>query len=308
MITNFHAFQRRESKEIQGVAEHLQGAARRLLGGAEPVPGDVEPDGQPGLPGSRAAPAEIVVFNDEAHHCYQGRCDDPEAERPSKTLTARRRQRRRRTPRPPGSGSTACGRSRSKLGVKVVYDLSATPSFLSGLRLQGGHTFPWVVSDFSLMDAIESGIVKIPRVPVDDDAVSVGRDVPELWANIGPELPKQSRKEGTVSPENCPPVLEGALRSLYRSYEKAFTPVAGLGGREGRRAAAGAHRGVQEHHRLQAGLRLDRGLGQAGRRTDDGRQYPASSPLFSQRATTAPGRSGRAPSSSTPSSWNPARR
>ena len=44
-----------------------------------------------------------------------------------------------------------------------------------------------------------------------------------LWSSIGPELPKKSRKEGTVSPENLPPVLEGALHSLYGSYEKAFT-------------------------------------------------------------------------------------
>jgi len=55
-----------------------------------------------------------------------------------------------------------------KIGVKAVYDLSATPFYLKGSGYPEGTLFPWVVSDFSLMDAIESGIVKIPRVPVAD--------------------------------------------------------------------------------------------------------------------------------------------
>ena len=61
------------------------------------------------------------------------------------------------------------GAVKAKLGVKVIYDLSATPFFLrgsgytkltaDGKRISEGILFPWVVSDFSLIDAIESGIV-----------------------------------------------------------------------------------------------------------------------------------------------------
>ena len=57
---------------------------------------------------------------------------------------------------------------RRKAGIKVVYDLSATPYYLKGSGYNEGFIFPWVVSDFSLMDAIEFGIVKIPRIPVDE--------------------------------------------------------------------------------------------------------------------------------------------
>ena len=53
---------------------------------------------------------------------------------------------------------------RKKLGIRAIYDLSATPFFLSGSGYDEGTLFPWVVSDFSLIDAIEAGIVKIPRV------------------------------------------------------------------------------------------------------------------------------------------------
>ncbi len=53
--------------------------------------------------------------------------------------------------------------------MRDVYDLSATPFFLRGSGYPEGTLFPWTVSDFSLMDAIECGIVKLPRVPVADN-------------------------------------------------------------------------------------------------------------------------------------------
>ncbi|MEX2374045.1 MAG: restriction endonuclease, partial [Dehalococcoidia bacterium] len=84
-----------------------------------------------------------------------------------------------------------------------------------------GYIFPWTVSDFSLMDAIESGIVKVPRTPVDDDADHDLVTYLRLWSFIGEELPKRAAK-GLVDNWLPPPELEGALRSLHRSYSKAF--------------------------------------------------------------------------------------
>ena len=66
-------------------------------------------------------------------------------------------------------GSTGIEALNRKVGVRAVYDLSATPFFLSGSGYEEGTLFPWAVSDFSLMDAIECGIVKLPRVPVADN-------------------------------------------------------------------------------------------------------------------------------------------
>ena len=63
--------------------------------------------------------------------------------------------------------------------MRAVYDLSATPFFLRGSGYAEGTLFPWVVSDFALMDAIESGIVKIPRVPVVATIRSTG-EMPSL--------------------------------------------------------------------------------------------------------------------------------
>ena len=222
VITNFHAFQRRETKQGQGVSK----TSKELLAGYSGAPSPfLESWNQMVSRVCRdlGGTSEIVVFNDEAHHCYRGRYDDPAADAVDKTLSAEEKAEARANSKAAHVWFNGLRAVATKLGVKTIYDLSATPSFLSGSGYQEGTLFPWVVSDFALVEAIESGIVKIPRVPVDDDAVSVDVKYLNLWPNIGPELPKKSRKEGTVSPDNLPVVLEGALNSLYGSYEKAFS-------------------------------------------------------------------------------------
>ena len=80
---------------------------------------------------------------------------------------------------------------RRKRGVRAVCDLSATPFFLKGSGYREGALFPWTVSDFSLMGAIECGIVKLPRVPDADniatDEMPVYRD---LCTHIGKDMPR----------------------------------------------------------------------------------------------------------------------
>ncbi len=113
---------------------------------------------------------------------------------------------------------------KAKVGVKVVYDLSATPFFLRGSGYKEGNLFSWVVSDFSLIDAIECGIVKVPRVPVADDSM-VGSQPTyrELWLRIRDDLPKKGRKAGSLGGEpKLPAELQGALHSLYGNYEKYY--------------------------------------------------------------------------------------
>ncbi len=74
------------------------------------------------------------------------------------------------------------------------------------------------------MDAIESGIVKVPRVPVDDDVVSTEQPTYLwLWDHIGDKLPKRVSRNAESDSSWIPPVeLQGALESLHRSYEKRF--------------------------------------------------------------------------------------
>ncbi|MEW5722854.1 MAG: BPTD_3080 family restriction endonuclease [Thermodesulfobacteriota bacterium] len=161
----------------------------------------------------------IVVINDEAHHCYRGKpADEDEKLKGDERKAAENRKERARIWI---SGLEAV---KKKIGIRAVYDLSATPFFLRGSGYKEGTLFPWVVSDFSLIDAIESGIVKVPRVPVADDSMT--GDQPtyrDLWFRLREDLPKKGRGTQKLKGELKPPAaLEGALQSLYENYEKYY--------------------------------------------------------------------------------------
>jgi type III restriction enzyme len=214
-VVNYHTFLPRDAKEIQGVAANT----RKILLGDRPELADAFRE-RPAMVASRvlrgfgSGKGEIVVLNDEAHHCYQ----DKLLEHPEDAADAEDRERNRNA-RVWFKGLLDL---RRKAGIKAVYDLSATPYYLKGSGYNEGFIFPWVVSDFSLMDAIESGIVKVPRLPDDDDAK--GKEVVylRLWDNIQPPLPRRrSSKDEDLGPQGwvMPETLEGALLSLYRSYQ-----------------------------------------------------------------------------------------
>lgn len=213
LITNFHTFLQREKTPSSKIT-------KQILSKGEKSPFTESPDEM-----VRRACREfgnktgIVVINDEAHHCYRHK---PESEDEKLTGDDRAEaEKREEAARVWISGLEAV---KSKLGIRCIYDLSATPFFLRGSGYPEGTLFPWVVSDFSLIDAIESGIVKIPRVPVADDSVT--GELPtyrDLWVRIRENLPKKGRRTSAISGEPILPVeLQGALHSLYNHYEKSY--------------------------------------------------------------------------------------
>ncbi|HOH80454.1 MAG TPA: DEAD/DEAH box helicase family protein [Methanoregulaceae archaeon] len=165
----------------------------------------------------------IIIINDEAHHCYRRK---PETEAEAEQIKLKRDEKREAQKRDDEARIWISGilAAQKKIGVKAVYDLSATPFFLRGSGYPEGTLFPWVVSDFSLIDAIESGIVKVPRVPVADDAMT--SEYPtyrDLWLHVRDGLPKKSRKDVEVTGEpQLPAKLQGAIHSLYGNYEKYY--------------------------------------------------------------------------------------
>jgi type III restriction enzyme len=213
VVTNFHTFKARERGDAGKLTKSILST-----GGSSPF--TETPDQM-----VRRACRElgnkknIVVINDEAHHCYRRRVGGEEVK-----LTGderRQAEKREEEARIWISGLEAV---KAKIGIKALYDLSATPFFLRGSGYSEGTLFPWVVSDFSLIDAIECGIVKVPRVPVADDSM-VG-DQPtyrELWLRIRDGLPKKGRKAEALSGEpKLPAELQAALHSLYGNYEKSY--------------------------------------------------------------------------------------
>lgn len=116
-----------------------------------------------------------------------------------------------------------------KTGISLCVDLSATPFYLRGSGYPEGQPFPWLVSDFGLVDAIESGIVKIPRLPVKDTAGKkdeVGRPDPKyfrLWHNIvGSLKPAEKFGSGKPKPEACYREAEAALKQLAGQWLERF--------------------------------------------------------------------------------------
>ena len=72
------------------------------------------------------------------------------------------------------------------------------------------------------MDAIECGIVKLPRVPVADNIP--GAEMPvfrELWKHIGKEMPKKKGAKA-ADPLRLPTKLLTALNALYGHYQQTF--------------------------------------------------------------------------------------
>ena len=215
IITNFHAFKLRERLELSKVG-------RSFLQGRGQAPATLETEGQmlqrvmPVLMGVK----NVLVLNDEAHHCYREKPGEMQ-EGPLTGDDKKEAEKNREAARLWISGLETVGR---KLGINRVLDLSATPFFLRGSGYAEGTLFPWTMSDFSLMDAIECGIVKLPRVPVADNIP--GDDMPKfrnLWENIRTRMPKKGRgKAKTLDPLSLPVELQTALAALYGHYEKTF--------------------------------------------------------------------------------------
>ena len=216
VITNYHAFILRERLQLSA------GGRALLRGRGGTALNTLETEGQmiqrvmPELMGLK----NILVLNDEAHHCYREKPSDP-VEGDLKGDDRKEAEKNNQEARVWISGLEAVKR---KLGLSRVIDLSATPFFLRGSGYVEGTLFPWTMSDFSLMDAIECGIVKLPRVPVAENIP--GSEMPmyrDLWENIGPHMPKKGRgKAGDLDPLKLPTRLQTALQALYGHYEKTF--------------------------------------------------------------------------------------
>ena len=224
VITNYHAFKLRERMELS------KGGRRLLQGRQGDALNTLETEGQmiqrvmPELMGLK----NILVINDEAHHCYREKpgvaLDDTDLKGDEKKEAEENNEAARLWI----SGLEAVNRH---LGVVRVVDLSATPFFLSGSGYVEGTLFPWTMSDFSLMDAIECGIVKLPRVPIADNIP--GNEMPmfrNLWEHIRAKMPKKGRGKGeTLNPLDLPTQLQTALEALYGHYEKTFELWANAG-------------------------------------------------------------------------------
>jgi type III restriction enzyme len=161
----------------------------------------------------------ILVMNDEAHHAYrilQERPDDWEqmeederedwlVERDEATVWV--------------DGLDKINKLR---GINFCVDLSATPYFLGRIGQEQNRPFPWIVSDFGLIDAIESGLVKIPQLAIRD---TTGQEYPayfNIWQWVLPQLTSAERggKKASPKPEAILKYAHHPIAMLAAQWEK----------------------------------------------------------------------------------------
>jgi type III restriction enzyme len=221
VITNYHAF---EPKTLQGNKR-------------SPFDGKIQADGKKQeatedysqviarLLGNFRPGSRLLVINDEAHHCYLPREDDQKAEGED---TAKENCRA-------AVWFSGLVRIAQRFKVRSIYDLSATPYYLTGSGYEPYSLFKWVVSDFGLIEAVESGLVKIPFLPTSDDTQQI--DLPvlrNLYEHIKDKgLPKAGRKTAKArakaegkkfieEPPRLPEILQAALKQFYDHYKEEY--------------------------------------------------------------------------------------
>jgi type III restriction enzyme len=142
----------------------------------------------------------ILIFNDEAHHAY--RISRPEAEETEEDLFGEVEESEEFF-KEATVWIDGLDRIHKLRKINFCVDLSATPYYLGRVGQETNRTFPWVVCDFGLTDAIESGLVKIPQLAVRD---TTGAEIPgyfNVWRWILPKLTPAERggKKGSPKPE-----------------------------------------------------------------------------------------------------------
>jgi type III restriction enzyme len=152
----------------------------------------------------------ILVMNDEAHHAYRIKREEPDGDEEEEDAEDFFKE--------ATIWVEGLDRIHKLRGINFCVDLSATPYFLGRVGRETNKPFPWVVSDFGLIDAIESGLVKIPQLAVRD---TTGEEIPgyrNIWRWILEKLTPKERggKRGT-------PQVEAILKYAHH-------PIAMLGG------------------------------------------------------------------------------
>ncbi|HEY6138111.1 MAG TPA: DEAD/DEAH box helicase family protein [Thermoanaerobaculia bacterium] len=203
LVTNWHVFNEASETENVGGVPVVQLGPESDEAYAKNRLRDLVDDDEP-----------LMVLNDEGHHAYRP-APVPENSKLSAEAKADREE--------ATVWVSGLDRVNAACGVAFCVDLSATPFYIAGSGYPEGSPFPWIVSDFSLVDAIESGITKIPRLPAMDNT---GRPDPKyfwLWQHITRDLkPGEKLSGGRPKPEAVFREAQDALVTLASEWKERF--------------------------------------------------------------------------------------
>lgn len=221
IITNYHTFE----------PKMLQGNKRSPLDGKVDLKGEkIDTDNKENFAqvikrtlGKFKIGSRLLILNDEAHHCYLPKSKSKTTDNEEADENARA-----------AVWFSGLREIAKKFKLQAIYDLSATPYYLTGSGYTAYSLFPWVVSDFGLIEAIESGLVKIPFLPESDDTQELKMPVlKNLYEHVKNDLPKKGQRtqkkdaaaEGNKlieMPPRLPSLVKGALDQFYSHYKDYF--------------------------------------------------------------------------------------
>lgn len=162
-----------------------------------------------------------LIFNDEAHHAYRrGDAASEESLDEDKDLASKNAREATIWIEGLDRINKLAGGSRRR-GINLCVDLSATPFYIQGSGNEVGKPFPWVVSDFGLLDAIESGLVKIPQLPARD--VSGAEEA--AYFNIWRWVQAKAKEDGlgtNITPEIVMNYASAPINLLALEWHERF--------------------------------------------------------------------------------------
>ena len=203
-VLNFQAFQQRDTLTIAGPKDVASGIAKNLIKGGPNQPDPENWTESPTEMLNRLLPAhrgsgEIFVVNDESHHCQRAL---PENGTEARALWF---------------GVLKALRDEGRLAQ--VFDFSATPIFMSETSRGNAQLVPWTVSDYPLIEAVEAGLTKIPRVPVQDELPT---DEQPVFREVFRHIQRRHGTGGTTLRKGAalPTELDDLLRRMHEHYEE----------------------------------------------------------------------------------------
>ncbi len=207
-VMNFQAFRKREVLAVAGVDNVLTGVGKALITKGYKRPDKwMESDEQMlGRLLRSHSERKLYIFNDEAHHCY----------RPLRKYAAAADVEERHYEEDAALWFNALRYVMQAKRLVQVFDLSATPMYLRKPVELPSVIFPWTVSDYPLIEAIEAGLTKIPRLPSQDDS----NQDKTVYRNLYELTEPKDIKVGKVQNQ-----ITTLLEQMHEHYQATVDPV-----------------------------------------------------------------------------------
>ena len=209
-ILNFHVFRKRSTLYVDGIDDTLSGTGKKLIKrGTAKDPERWKETDQEMLDRILRShrKRKLFVFNDEAHHCYLP------SKRPSENADSEEREYEEDA----ALWFNALRSLKKMKRLEQVFDLSATPMYLRPrAELPFSVLFPWTITDYPLIEAVEAGLTKIPKVPVDDDSDNKKPLYRNIYENTTPK---------NIDINNVQSTITSLLEQMHEHYRNKTNPA-----------------------------------------------------------------------------------